>query len=187
MAIKALKETLSKLDKEGIKIEVLNIGGGYPCNYDSSSKEISLEEISKNIYKEYEVLPHKPRLMLEPGRGMVATTGVLVASVIGRVERKGQHWLFLDAGVYNGLFETMAYQGSTRYKVNILRPSLNSGETLFALAGPTGDSPDIITHEALLPADTDVGDKLAIHDVGAYSLVVTSRFNGFPKPKVYLV
>jgi diaminopimelate decarboxylase len=35
--------------------------------------------------------------------------------------------------------------------------------------------------------DIDVGDKLIIHDVGAYSLVATSRFNGFPKPDVYFV
>jgi len=103
------------------------------------------------------------------------------------VERGAATWLFLDAGVYNGLFETMAYQGSTRYRITSLRPSLNSGEMMFALAGPTGDSPDIITREALLPGDIQVGDKLVIHDVGAYSLVCTSPFNGFPKPSVYLI
>lgn len=57
----------------------------------------------------------------------------------------------------------------------------------FAIAGPTGDSPDVITRAALLPEDVQTGDKLVIHDVGAYSLVCASRFNGFQKPKVYMV
>ena len=111
----------------------------------------------------------------------------MVNSVIAKVERKENTWLFLDAGVYNGLFEAMAYQGSTRYRVSRLRKEHNSGKKLFALAGPTGDSPDVINREVSLPADTEVGDKLIIHDVGAYSLCVTSQFNGFPKPSVYYI
>lgn len=87
----------------------------------------------------------------------------------------------------DGLFEAMAYQGSTRYVVAALRPSNTSGEALFALAGPTGDSPDVITRETLLPADMDVGDKVIVRNAGAYSLSVTSEFNGFPKPAAYLI
>lgn len=186
-ALKSLHEPLEQLEKVGIKIDIIDIGGGYPCWYASSETELNLEEIARHTYEQYEKLPYQPQLMLEPGRGISATAGVVVASVIGKVERKGTTWLFLDAGVYNGLFETMAYQGSTRYKVTSMRPSYDAGEVMFALAGPTGDSPDIITHEALLPKDIEVGDKVIIHDAGAYSVVVTSRFNGFPHPDVYFV
>ncbi len=186
-AIKNIKEQIKRLKKSKIKINILNIGGGYPCMYASTEYDLSLKEIAHNTLAEYKKLPYRPKLVLEPGRGLVATSGVLVTTVIGRVERKGHTWLFLDAGVYNGLFETMAYQGSTRYHVTSMRQSYDAGEMLFALAGPTGDSPDIITREALLPKDIDVGDKLIVHDVGAYSLVATSRFNGFPKPEVYVV
>ncbi len=186
-AIENLWDTMEHLSKMDIKIEALNLGGGYPCTYVSTEDELTLKEIAKNTLAEYDKLPYQPQLILEPGRGIIATAGIAVASVIGRVERGAATWLFLDAGVYNGLFETMAYQGSTRYRITSLRPSLNSGETMFAIAGPTGDSPDIITREALLPSDIQVGDKLVIHDVGAYSLVCTSRFNGFPKPSVYLI
>lgn len=186
-AIENLWDTVEHLSKVGIKIDMLDIGGGYPCIYASTENELSLKEIAQTTLKQYKKLPYRPKLILEPGRGIVATSGILVASVIGRVERGAATWLFLDAGVYNGLFEAMAYQGSTRYKITSLRPSFNAGEMLFAIAGPTGDSPDIVTREALLPTDIQVGDKLVIHDVGAYSLAVTSRFNGFPKPSVYLI
>jgi ornithine decarboxylase len=182
-SIEELIPVLEELDeKHGIKILMLNLGGGFPCDYASSEVPLTLEEIAKHTYEAYAKLPYKPYIMLEPGRGLVAETGVLVASVIGRIERREHTWLFLDVGV---LFETMAYQGSTRYRVSSLRPSYDAGEKMFALSGPTGDSEDVISREALLPADINIGDKLVFHDVGAYSLVAICPFNGFPRPEVY--
>jgi ornithine decarboxylase len=116
----------------------------------------------------------------------VADACTLLTSVIGRVERGGRSWLFLDAGCYNGLFEAMAYQGSTRYQVNSLRRAEDGTTHVFALAGPTGDAPDVITREVVLPSDLNTGDRLFVRNVGAYSQSVTSDFNGFPKPATYL-
>ncbi len=186
-ALETLRPIIEELKVSGIILDILNLGGGYPCNYASSKNSVSLKEIAHNIFKQYKKLSYQPQLLLEPGRGIIADTAILVTSVIAKVERVQSMWLFLDAGVYNALFEAMAYQGSTRYKITSMRAGYDSGEALFALAGPTGDAPDIITREVMLPQDIDVGDKLIIHDVGAYSLVVTSRFNGFPKPSVYFV
>ncbi len=185
-AVKTINPVIKELQTQGIKIDVLNIGGGFPCNYMGSTVP-TLDEIAKNTLKEVGKLPFRPHLILEPGRGMIANTAILVATIIARIERKENTWLFLDAGVYNGLFEAMAYQGSTRYPITSVHPPQGSGESLFAVAGPTGDSPDILTKEALLPQDVAVGEKLIIHHVGAYSLVVTSQFNGFPKPNVYFL
>lgn len=183
----SLRSIIQDLKGMGIILDVLNLGGGYPCKYASSELVPSLGEIAQNTLKEYRKLPYKPKLILEPGRGIIADTAVLVASVIARVERRGSTWLFLDAGVYSGLFETMAYQGSTRYPVTSMRGVGEAGESLFELAGPTGDSPDVITRESLLPQDTQVGDKLIFHNVGAYSIGMTTPFNGFPKPEVYFI
>ena len=184
-AITSLRPVIGELNKKGIEISILNLGGGYPCKYASTENVPDLTEIAFNIFSELNKLSLKLKLILEPGRGIIADTGVLVVSVIARVERAGNAWLFLDAGVYNGLFETMAFQGSTRYSVTSIRQIGDPGASMFALAGPTGDSPDVITREALLPADIEVGDKLVFHNSGAYSLSVTSQFNGFPKPKAY--
>lgn len=182
-----LRSILSELEEDGIKIDAIDIGGGFPCRYASSDEVPSLEEIAEYTLKEYRKLPYQPKIVLEPGRGIVADAGILVASVIARVERGESTWLFLDAGVYNGLFEAMSYQGSTRYAVNSMRPVGNAGESMFELAGPTGDSPDVIAREALLPNDIQVGDKLIFHNTGAYNLFFNSTFNGFPKPDVYFV
>lgn len=185
--IENLRPIIKELKERGIRIDVLNLGGGYPCKYSSSENVPDLKEIAQNIHEQYRKLESKPKLIIEPGRGIIADTAILVTSVIARIARKGNIWLFLDGGCYNALFETMAYQGSTRYSVTSMRPVEDSGESMFALAGPTGDSQDIITREALLPADIEVGDKLIFHNVGAYSLTTISRFNGFPKPDVYYI
>ena len=185
--LERISKTLDHLMKIGIKLKILNIGGGFPCLYASTENELELKEIADHTLKTYRKLSYQPTLIMEPGRGIIAETGVLVATVIERVERGGNTWLFLDAGVYNALYEAMAYQGSTRYKATCLRPSFDAGEKLFSLAGPTGDSPDIITKEALLPQDMAVGDKIVFHHVGAYSLSTSNHFNGFPTPSVYYI
>lgn len=183
----SLRSIIQDLKKMGITLDVINLGGGYPCKYASSENVPSLQEIAQYTLKQYKKLPYRPKLILEPGRGIVADAGIAIASVIARIERRGSTWLFLDIGVYSGLFETMAYQGSTRYPVSSMRKVGDSGESLFELAGPTGDSPDVITREALLPRDIEVGDKLIFHNVGAYSIGMTNPFNGFPKPDVYFI
>jgi ornithine decarboxylase len=186
-ALKEIKMTVKKLQDMGIKLEVIDIGGGFPCQYEQSDVLPSLEEIAKHVLEAKKKLPYPIKLILEPGRGIIADTAVAIANVIARVDRKGNTWLFLDLGVYNGLFESMAYQGSTRYRIGSLRKATNEGEALFELAGPTGDSPDVITREALLPSDMTTGDKVVFYNVGAYSLSVCSTFNGFAKPDVMVV
>lgn len=186
-AVRSLFPVITHLSEIGINLDVLNIGGGFPCMYASTDEDITLEDISKTVHTEYEKLPYQPHLILEPGRAMVADAAVLVSTVIARIERIEHTWLFLDAGVYNGLFETLAYQGSIRYRITSLRPSFDAGESVFALAGPTGDSWDVVSREAHLPQDIQPGDKLVFHSVGAYNLVMVGRFNGFPKPAVYFV
>ncbi len=187
-ALHNIAEPMADLQKAGIQLEVLNIGGGYPCNTYASSEEIlPLEEVAKTIYEEYAKLPYQPRLLLEPGRGIVADAGIVIGTVIARIERKEHTWIFLDSGPYNALFESMSYQGSTRYRITSLRKSFEAGESFFALAGPTGDSADVIGREILLPSDIDVGDAVVFHDTGAYCVTAHTPFNGFPKPAVYFI
>lgn len=181
-----VKKIIDHVEVDGISLEVINIGGGYPCTYISSDSDITLKEISDALYKRMSKLGIKQNIIMEPGRGMIANSAVAVATIIGKAKRSDTNWLFLDLGVYNGLFEVMAYQGSTRYRCESLTKD-GSDVSRFALSGPTGDGPDVIDRDVELPSNIDVGDKVVIYDVGAYSLVATSPFNGFPKPCVHII
>lgn len=185
--IKDVAKAMSQLSAERTKIQVVNIGGGFPYSYQDSDNIPSIAQIAKHINSAIKEVPYKVDYIAEPGRGLVANTFVLVTSIIAKNKRTNGHWLFLDAGVYNSLLEAMPHQGSTRYRVVPLSKYESHTKEEFILTGPTGDNLDIIHNEALLPSNIQVGDKLAIYDTGAYTFTLMTRFNGFPKPKTVIL
>jgi ornithine decarboxylase len=185
--VRTIKPVIEELLREGVTLEVLNIGGGFPVHYDNHQDAPALKEIVIQTHNALHELPYIPRIIMEPGRGLVATSTVLITEVIARNDRAGKPWLCLDAGIYNALYEAMIHQGTTRYPVYPLNPPTEPTDSLeFTLAGPTGDSLDIIARNVPLPSYTDVGDKLLFEHTGAYSVAMASRFNGFPEPSLYI-
>jgi ornithine decarboxylase len=185
--IRTLRPLIETLFVQGITLEVINIGGGFPVHYDNHRDAPELKEIVVSLHNALHELPYTPKILIEPGRGIVATSTVLITEVIARNDRAGKPWLCLDAGIYNALYEAMIHQGSTRYPVYPFNvPSEPGPELVFTLAGPTGDSLDVIARDVRLPAYTDVGDRLIFEHAGAYSVTMASRFNGFPPVPVYM-
>lgn len=186
-AIHALKPIIEDLQADGIVLKMLDIGGGFPVIYSNHKHAPHLEDIVKRVNGALHTLPYIPKIIMEPGRGLVATTTVMVAEVISRTTRNGKVWLVLDGGIYNGLYEAMIHQGSTQYNVHPVRGSDEKTEMMpCVLAGPTGDSLDIITRDVLLPSYISVGDRLIFENAGAYTSTMACPFNGFPKPDVYV-
>lgn len=184
--IATIRPTVEALKSEGIKVDMINIGGGFPVIYKNHAHAPHLREIVVNIHNELHKLPYMPKILMEPGRGIVASTTVTVATVIAKTIRNHQTWLCLDAGVYNCFYEAMAHQGSTEYKVHPATvPEGRHEQINCVLTGPTGDSLDIITRDAKLPASVTVGDRLVFENTGAYTVTMASPFNGFPKPELY--
>jgi ornithine decarboxylase len=185
--IHTVRPIFEALLEEGITLDVINIGGGFPVHYDNHEDAPELREIVIEIHNALHHLPYMPTIIMEPGRALVATSTVLVTEVIARNDRVNKPWLCLDAGIYNALYEAMIHQGSTRYPVYAFNPPIEPAETkFFTLAGPTGDSLDIIARDVELPDFLNVGDKLIFEHAGAYSVTMASRFNGFPEPMLYI-
>ena len=185
--IHAVKPVVDELLKLGIQLEVLNIGGGFPVPYRNHQNAPELPEIVANIHNAIHQLPYIPTLIMEPGRAMVATSTVLVSQIIARNDRAHKPWLVLDAGIYNALYEAMIHQGATQFPAHPLHPPEGDfKKALFTLAGPTGDSLDIIARDVELPDYLDVGDHIVFENAGAYSVTMASRFNGFPPPELYI-
>jgi ornithine decarboxylase len=185
--VNTVKPVVEELYKEGVTLEVLNIGGGFPVHYDNHQDAPELRQIVINVHNAMHTLPYMPKIIMEPGRAMVATSTVLITEVIARNDRGNKPWLCLDAGIYNALYEAMIHQGATRYPVLPLNPPTEPTENLsFTLAGPTGDSLDVIARDVELPSYISVGDKLVFEHAGAYTITMASRFNGFPAPSFYI-
>jgi len=104
-----------------------------------------------------------------------------VTSVIGVLERDDHRWVFLDAGVFSGLAETLGE--AIRYHVSLVGGAVNEPAGPAVLAGPTCDSADIMyeRHPVDLPLSLAVGDRLRFGAAGAYTTSYATRFNGFPE------
>lgn len=184
--IEDVSKAMNNLLKKGIKIQMINIGGGFPYVYKSEPKAPEIETISKHIKKAMSRLPYPVNLIVEPGRGLIASSFVLVASVTAKIKKNNKHWLHLDAGSYNALLETLESQGTIRYKVELLLKSSSSTQH-YILTGPACDDLDILDKDAILSEDVEIGDKLLFYNTGAYSFTLMTRFNGFPKPEVVIL
>ena len=185
-AIASMGRLLDDLSEERLRLELLNMSGGFPARYEDPVPD--LEEIAAEINSALDHLPYVPtQLAAEPGRYLVAESSVLAASVLGREVRAGESWIYLDVGAYNGLIETKQTT-KWRYPLWSSRADHSSApHDSFTVTGPTCDSSDTLFVGVPLPSTMDVGDQLYIGSTGAYTLSYASSFNGFPPPRALYV
>lgn len=178
-AINKASELWHRAAKKGIDMKILNIGGGYPIRY--TRDVVSIKEIEERINKEIkDKIPEAEEVHIEPGRAVVGDAGIFVTSVIGKARRGDENWLYIDAGVFNGLMESI---GGIRYTYVV---GSRGRKKRWILAGPSCDSFDVIDRDVLLPEPT-VGDHLLILSAGAYTISYASEFNGFPIPETITI
>jgi ornithine decarboxylase len=179
---------MRRLEADGIILTMIDLGGGLPARYVDPMHPI--EQFGRTIMSALdEVLPYRPETILtEPGRYLVAESAVMVSSVLGREERAGEEWLYLDVGVYNGLMETQQTQNEWEYPLWTSRPDHATAQRIpFTVAGPSCDSADTMFLATPLPNSLGVGDLVMIGSAGAYTLSYASHFNGFPPPTAVFI
>ena len=168
--------------KKGIKLSLLNIGGGYPIKY--TKNVVDVDAIDKNINKLIrEKFPEDVKVYIEPGRAVVGDAGIFVSSVIGKARRADANWLYIDVGVFNGLMESV---GGIKYSYIVETSRDTKQKKKWTLAGPSCDSFDVIDKDLMLP-DPEIGGLVLILSSGAYTISYASEFNGFSIPKTILI
>ncbi len=173
---RAISYAAKLIKTSDVPVDSLNVGGGFPVPYVGDSLS-SLEEYMQTITETLneEKLSHL-ELMAEPGRVLVAKGAQLVT----RVELCKDKRLYINDGVYGGLFDAASWVG-TQYPVTAIssdRP-FDGDMDDYTLAGPTCDSLDMMAGPFNLPADIGMGDWIVFNNVGAYSQTLRSDFNGF--------
>jgi len=186
-AIEQCGSVMRRLLRAGVRLEMLNIGGGLPARYTTPIPELSL--VAAVIGEALGRLPYRPPLLAaEPGRYLVAESGVLASTVIGVDEREGERWVYLDVGGYNGMMEAVQTGGRWHFPLLTSRPDHFQAQRVpTTVTGPSCDSSDTLFYGAELPAGLTVGDRLYIGTAGAYTSSYASSFNGFPPPQLLYV
>ena len=182
-AIAAAGRLMAAAERDGVTLEMLNLGGGFPARYVEAVP--TAPDVAATILPALdELLPYRPAVLAaEPGRHLVAESAVLVATVLGREVRAGENWVYLDVGAYNGLMETQQTVNQWRFPLWSSRPDHAVVAHLpFTVTGPSCDSSDTMFYGIPLPATISEGDRIYIGSAGAYTLSYASGFNGFPPP-----
>jgi ornithine decarboxylase len=168
--------------KKGMKLRLLNIGGGYPIKY--TKNVVSIEAIEKNVNKLiFERFPEDIEIHIEPGRAVVGDAGIFVSTVIGKAVRGDEDWVYIDVGVFNGLMESV---GGIKYSYIVEGYKQARSRKQWTIAGPSCDSFDVIDKNVSLP-EPQVGNLMLILSSGAYTVSYASEFNGFSIPKTILI
>ena len=182
-AIGLCRNASNVANRYGFSTDVMNIGGGFlPEENDFKAVAEAVSEGAVSYFGDQQHI----RWIAEPGRFIAAPTYTLHVPVIGRKPMwpppktpSDPVWRYtIDESVY-GMFSNIPCDHQT--------PTLltdRSGPLRRAIVfGRTCDSADLISDSVNLPEDLDVGDILTVPNMGAYTVVSASEFNGFPKPQ----
>lgn len=162
----------------GARLEYVDLGGGLGVSYDGGPVPSAAEYVS--ALRE-EVEPIGLPIVIEPGRWLAAPAGVLVARVIDLKPRDhSSEFAIIDAGMTDllrpALYDAFHQIEPVRQKVG--SPGSTPTRT-YEVAGPVCETSDVIGRSRSLPR-LDVGDLVAIRDVGAYGSVMASNYNRRP-------
>ena len=164
-------------DRGYTKMNLLDIGGGFPAPYDATVKP--LKDLAKIINSEIDRLfPKNIQVLAEPGRFLVASAGYAVSKIIGKAVRDGKTSYYINDGVYH------TYSGIIFDHCNYPIRSFKKGPTsLCSVFGPTCDALDVISMAENLP-NLERDDFVYSTNIGAYSHASATNFNGFPPAKI---
>ncbi|RKQ71998.1 ornithine decarboxylase [Litorimonas taeanensis] len=172
----ALTYARTVIDAAGVKIDSIDVGGGFPVSYPDMPIAPMAEyfgaisaSVAANGFAELE-------LFGEPGRALCAEGGATLV----RVELRKDNDLYLNDGTYGSLFDAGQFSWKFPVRLHRSRPPAPCANTIgFRFFGPTCDSADTMNGPFHLPADTCEGDWIEIQNLGAYGQTLATQFNGF--------
>jgi diaminopimelate decarboxylase len=176
LAIRALGELA------GEWCRVVNVGGGLGVAYLAADEPPSIDAyVEVKVRGVAEVFGDGVRILVEPGRSLVANAGVTAYRVGTIKEIPGvRTYLAVDGGMSDNL-RPMLYD--SRYEALIADRAADVAQTPVTIAGMHCESGDVLVKEAML-AEPAVGDVLVTPATGAYGFAMASNYNGVPRPPV---
>lgn len=152
-------------------VQIVNAGGGLGIDYDGGTDPFPLEDYAGELRDR--AGERRLTWVLEPGRWLVAASGVLAARVRWVKQRAGRRFIVLAAGM-NDFIRPALYAAKHRIEPATPRPGHPTPATVV---GPVCETADVFHEDAVLPP-VERGDLVLIRDTGAYGAVMASVYNG---------
>jgi diaminopimelate decarboxylase len=174
---------------KNIKLEIFNVGGGFAVPYTIDDPKVTpkdyAEIICKEIIKKVKSLGlEQPTLIIEPGRSIVARSGVAIYTIGGIKEIPNlRKYVSVDGGMADNL--RPALYGS-KYSVFSINKSSEIHNDIVTIAGKFCETGDKLVEKGLLPK-VEPNDLIAIPVSGAYNISMSSNYNMSLRPAVVLI
>ena len=186
----AMVDLVRTVKAQGLDLHGVSAGGGLSIPYTADEAPIDTahyfslwDAARQQIAKD---LGHAVALELEPGRYLVAESGVLVAEVRANKFQGSQHFVMVDAG-FSDLMRPAMYGSHHGMEIIHADGTAATGPVqATVVAGPLCESGDVFTQGeggVVLQRDlpvAQVGDLLVLHDTGAYGASMSSNYNTRP-------
>ncbi len=176
-------------EKFGYEAKELDLGGGYGVKYVEHDGEIDIDSNIKTVCEYVKTLCKKfnlaePKLIMEPGRSIVADAGLTLYTV-GTVKTIPgyKNYVSVDGGMTDN--PRFALYGSA-YTVAVANKMNDKADFKASVVGRCCESGDIIQENVMLPRPQR-GDILAVFTTGAYNYSMSSNYNRILKPAVVMI
>lgn len=182
-AFRRIAGYVAELRRAGIQLEYLDLGGGLGVRY-TTEKSSSRLEYARMVASL--VRPLGLHLLLEPGRSIIASAGILLTKVIYTKRNRGKTFVVVDAAM-NDLLRPALY-GAVHPITRIVRETGSNRQTAerVDIVGPVCETGDCLIHDWPL-GEVRPGDLLAIWAAGAYGMTQASNYNARTRPSEVLI
>jgi diaminopimelate decarboxylase len=181
-AMERVSKLLRQLQRAGINLQTVDAGGGLGIDYHAGSFDAAAKVREYAAAIESALGDFEVRLLLEPGRFLVAQAGALLSRVL-YVKRTGKKTFVITDAAMNDLIRPALYQAYHE----IVPVRLREGKPrIVDVVGPICESGDFFAHDRKLPP-VEPGDLVAILDAGAYGMAQSSNYNTRLRPAEVLV
>ena len=178
---KMLKVLKKIIDKTKVHFEYIDLGGGMGIDYGENKKQLNLKKYYLHIKKF--IKNKKTKIIFEPGRSIIANCGFLISKVIYIKEGGKKEFIILDAAM-NDLMRPALY--NAQHRIIPLNKNNKKSKKLYEFVGPICESTDkFLTKKNFQKLKEK--DLIAICDVGAYGMSLSSNYNLRPKAAELLI
>ncbi len=167
------------LGARGIDVDYLDLGGGFGIRY-KDEEPLDADRLMRELTRRMQ--ESTCRLILEPGRALVAEAGILLTRVLYTKQNQKKNFVVVDAGM-NDLMRPALY-GSYHEVAPVVQRA--RAKLRADVVGPLCETGDFLAQDRELP-EVEPNDLLAVLTVGAYGFVQASNYNSRPRPAEVMV
>ena len=171
-----------------VKTNILNLGGGLGVRYTQEDVPLSISEYVIQLVDRVKEICHEkqlavPKILVEPGRAIIAEAGITLYTIGAIKEIKGlKKYLIVDGGMADNPRPSLY---DARYEALIVNKFAMKPSETVTVAGRYCESGDVLIENISLPR-AECGDLMVFFTTGAYHYAMSSNYNGFPRPPVIL-